>query len=620
MPAILRVFVCLLRPDDNAAHILRILRHTAAKNDTDARVLLLCALPDAIGRQMPEDTPLIRALQSGVMSLNARSGARFELLILSRSWSASARAYIGCENAVSLCRIARDLLTGSKPDAAFAAATISPAAVRDLADGCAAVLFSDLALSCTPDTPTRMFDALRAAGGVCIRAHVLCRREYPQSVFARLCSAGFSLMPPGVPAPDDRPLLVCTDALTEAFSSDMPPATAAADCCFVRRDPPSLSALLDRLHRDCLFRPELFFLLPCAQVFMLFLSALTGLPALAAAAILFPEYHALRRPVRMPGALARLALLPASAGVVFDALLMRLTAGSCLRLRVPFAFLSPAGSVLSGLLLFAAAFRGAHALSVLLPVSALWIAAPYIRPALAGPSIARIPLAPEELSLIHTHAQDAYFSVCSGDASPASAPFCMLCEAAGCMLRLTEPDEAARRMQALLAQCQSGASPAPSAAEQAAMLVCAQYLREHMRDCDAALRPLPAAIESSVLSSPLPQENSRLSAFLRAARIGDSSAFLPSGDPQVQTTALDALFLPLAPARDMPPHPATLPLTHPHAFVRHLRSGLTGQKQEEAADTPGRFLAAAAAALDHPFYALFLRSPVTAPYSALLAV
>ena len=62
---------------------------------------------------------------------------------------------------------------------------------------------------------------------------------------------------------------------------------------------------------------------------------------------------------------------------------------------------------------------------------------------------------------------------------------------AGCMLGVLEPDEAARQTQALLA-----AGPAvDSPVEHAALLVCAQFLRERMADCDAALRALPAQLE-----------------------------------------------------------------------------------------------------------------------------
>lgn len=618
MSAALRILTCMLSGSDDAADVVRVLRHTCARSETDARILLLVALPDAQGEQMPGDVPLIRVLQSGVMSLNARADSRFDLLVLRRTWSAAARAYIGCENAAALCRIARDLLLHGKADAAFAAATVSPAAVKELLSGCSAVLFSDLSLSCTPDTPQRMLAALGASGSGFVRARVLDRREYPQSVLSRLYAAGFSLVPPGVSTPDDCPLLVSCDALDRAFSPDAPSAPAAEGCTFVRREPPLLSALLARFHRDCLFHPGLFSLLPLAQLLLLLAAAASGTPALAAAAVLLPEYRALRYPSRLPGALVRIALLPALAAVSLDALLARVTAKTRFRLRVPHPAMCPAGSVFLGALLFAAAFRGVHALPALLPVAILWLAAPYIHPALSRPTIARIPLSADELSRVRSEAESAYFSVCASAPDPAGIPLRMLGEVAGCMLRLIEPDEAARRAEALLARYLAESSPAASAAGQAAMLACAQYLREHMMDCDAALRPLPASIESLVLSSPLPQGDSRLGAFLRAARTEDASAFRAPFAADGVADPLDTLFLPLAPARDMPPHDITLPLTHPHAFVRLLESDEPCQKQEEAAVSPGRFLVAAAAALAHPFYALLLRSPVAAPYSALL--
>ena len=86
----------------------------------------------------------------------------------------------------------------------------------------------------------------------------------------------------------------------------------------------------------------------------------------------------------------------------------------------------------------------------------------------------------------------------------------MLTACAGRMLGVLETDEAARRVASALLQAQGlidairadepEGAPAVEASELACALASAQFLRENMGDCDAALRTLPTEIEALYLS------------------------------------------------------------------------------------------------------------------------
>ena len=81
---------------------------------------------------------------------------------------------------------------------------------------------------------------------------------------------------------------------------------------------------------------------------------------------------------------------------------------------------------------------------------------------------------------------------------------------------------------------------------------------------------------------------------------------------------LDLLFLPLESAKSSPVYPLSLPLTHPHTF---LRMQLLAKEQPVFLPKPAsQFLFLSAAALNHPFFALLERSPVAGPYMPLLFV
>ena len=352
-------------------------------------------------------------------------------------------------------------------------------------------------------------------------------------------------------------------------------------------------------------------LLPLLRLLVLLLCAWLGVPLLALVAAVVPEGYALAHPRLLPGALVRLSLLPAHALGAADALLRRLLARSrVFRVELPAAAFSPRACTASGAVLLALSIASARALVPLCVVSLLWLAAPLIASALSSPSRERIPLSAAEQEEMLSLARTAFLRLPTRHGAPQEpAPLRMLAACAGCMLGLLEPDEAARRVQALLPLPES----APPAAQQAALLVCAQYLRERMADCDAALRPLPAALENAVRACPPPREDSPLAALLRAARSprsADASAFRPeSAAPE------DALFLPMPPEA-CPKGGALEPLARPHTFLVQQAERWQGGE----ADALLRFLALTCAALGAPFAALLSRSPLAEPAMPLLAL
>ena len=598
-----------------AADVDDALRHLRRLHADSHTLLLFADFHAAPAQRLPGDAPLLRRMQSGVMAMNAQRPGQFLMLWRRRVWDDAARLYLGFEQAQTCRDVIAGLLGGGRTQAVFDAATFAPPSLQGRYD---AVLFSDVSLLCTPDTPARMLDALGDASCVC--APVVSPRAYPETVFARLVrTCGFSLSPlaaaRGALAPrgmldaERHPLLLRAPSLAAPAGGLAP---AAAGCFFMRRRTPTLPPLFAAHQLACRRDAGVQAFLAPLQVALFFLSALLGLPLLAALALL-PEAACLLRPRLLPGALLRTALLPLIAAVSLDALLCRRFAQARrFRPRLPDALMTAPGCLLVGSVLLPVSIASAQALPALLPVALLWLGAPLLLPALHAPSMERIPLDESQQAQLRTLAESAYFDAARSAEQPSALR--MLAACAGCMLGVLEPDEAARQVQALLPDAH-----ARTAGEQAAALACAQFLRERMADCDAALRDLPQAIEAFVRAQPLPAENGRLAAFLRIARSGDASsdALAPlsqagAGNP------LDALFLPLGPARATPCHTLTLPLTHPHTFLSRLLTA--PDAQTDAADALPRFLALSAAALAHPFYALLMRSPVTAPYAPLLCL
>ena len=571
-------------------------------------LLLFCDLPDAPAARLPEEEPVLRQLLQGITAMNARLKGCFSLLVRSRVWDNASRQYLGAGQALSPRQVIAQLLARGKTPAAFDSASIDPASLKGKYD---AVLFSSEQWTCTPDMPMRMLSALDSACEGAVGARVLSRDAYPRSVLSRLCAPGcFSFSPVCCAqkyallrrqrCPAQNPVMYTAAALASEMAASVP---LAKDCFFVQKQPPTLRWLLEEYRHLCRTQESAWLLLPWLQLFALFLSALTGFPILAAAALI-PEIGSLVHPRQWPGMLLRTAFLPLTALLSLDALLCRLFARSpLLRIRVPESLLSPTGCMLTAGLLLPAAFLSVHALAVLLPIALLWLSTPLLVQALDRPTLERIPLDAQDLSHLHSLAEGAYFDAAQA-ASPSPA-LSVLTACAGCMLDLLEPDEAARHALNLL----ETDIPCRAAAEQAALLASAQYLRERAQDCDAALRPLPERLEALVLAAP-PEGTGVLASLLRA--VHDEAFF--SMTEEENTDPMDRLFLPLGPAKETAQHPLSLPLTHPHTFLSRQLLETSDKRADMSDHALGRFLFLAAAALGHPFYALLLRSPVAGAY------
>lgn len=646
--------VILMSPSSpaQADDALRCLRRAGGRGGRDGRTLLLfCDLPEADAIKTPQDEPIVRRLQSGVMAMERRQPGRFLLLVRRRAWDDAARAYLGEGQAHSPRRVIAELLADGSTQAVFDAASFSPASLKGRFE---AVLFADGRLACTPDTPVRMASCLKDAPDGRVGGIVVPYRSEPETVLGRLMRMGYAPSPIRAArrmslarhslVPEDGPTMYAAAALSRmlpapderdekhgdaAVPAPVPPAAGefpcpvAQNCFFVHRLPPTLPGLLADFRAHCLREGGGEALLPIVQMLLLALSAATGSAPLAALAVVLPEAPALLHLRQAPCALVRTALLPIHAAIALDALFSRALARSTrIRLRVPDSLYTSHGCALLGAMLLIAAFFSAQALVPLLAVSLLWLCAPLLLPALASPTRERIPLDADELAQLRTLAESEFYGL-PPETHPSRQ---MLAACAGCMLGTLEPDEAARRVQALLVEIASStAQPADpgivprTAIDQASVLCCAQFLRERMGDCDAAMRSLPAQLEALVSAQPPPAEEGLLPAFLRAARTEDTSPDAidalrgaQGGDP------LETLFLPLASARTAPQHALTLPLTHPHTYLRR-RLLLSSPEASPASDPTDRFLCLCAAALAHPFAALLMRSPIVAPYVPVLS-
>lgn len=647
---LLRVLCAEAASPAQARSLLRRARLMLAPKEA---LLLICDLPESDAAKAPEDDALIRLLQSGTMSASRLCSGRLLLLVRRRVWDDAARAYLGAAQQTSPAQVAAQLLTRGQADAAFEAATFSPASLKGQYD--AMLLMSD-ALFCTPDTPGRMAAALEKSGLSYLCGRILPFRPLEETALSRLGRAGFDLSPiaearqdrlgrQGLSLPGEA-TIYSSEAFPALAQGAFPqtPCPVAEDCLFVRREPDTPGSLLRALRaRQARALGDLFLapkeagvrlaaaeaLLPLVQLALLLLAALTGSAPLAAAVVLVPEGYALFHPRLLPGALVRLALLPARALCSFDALMARLLSQSPrFRVELPSGAMGVPGCVFAGAALLTLALRTVYALAPLLFAGLLWLSAPLLFPALASPLRERIPLDEPERAQLSSLVEASFYRLDSTPDEGIPAPRLMLAACAGCMLRLLEPDEAARRVSALLAPLEA-AAPALAAGDMACLLASAQYLRERMGDCDAALRPLPAQLEALALSLPAPKDEGLLSGFIRVCKAGDTSAaslnalraFVPpsfgkgqKGGSISAVKPVDALFLPHG--LRAPSSPALMPLTHPHAFLRAqlLEAGEPSADESTAVD---RFLVLAAA-LGLPFGPLLLRSPVVAPYASVL--
>lgn len=586
---LLHVVSFVLRTQADADDALRRLRRLSPEDGAQT-LLLFADFPSAAALRLPHESALLRRLQSGIMAMNARRPGRFQLLARRRVWNDAARQYFGAEQPLSCRAVIAQLLRLGETEAAFESATVSPGSLRGRYE---AVLFSDGDLLCTPDMPARMCASLARSASGCVVAAVRSPRLYPETVFARLVRlCGFSLSPLAAAqnawqsrhalADTTQPTLYTAQALMDSLTLPPDEAPAAVGCFFLRRAPLTLAQVYAAYRLRALHRAGADAALPLIQLALLLACALSGAPVLMALALL-PEALALLHPRLLPGALLRTALLPLTAAVSLDALLCRRFARAKLfRLRVPERLISAQGVMLTGAAFLPMALVSAQALAPLLPLLLLWLGAPLLLPALASPTLERIPLSDGDQALLRSLAENAYFGAAQAADEPPALR--MLTACAACMLGLLEPDEAARQAAAL------PDTPPASPAAHAALLVCAQFFRENMGACDAALRRLPAQLEAR--------------ARTRAA------APYHSGTPVLP---IDVLFLPLAPAKTTAMHDATLPLTHPHTFLKRQLMGVSF-----TGDPVLRFLALTAAALGHPFHALLMRSPAAAPYAPLL--
>lgn len=610
---LLCVVLAAPRRAEDVSDLMRTLR---AMRDTADSLLLFCDLPDAFSAALPEDDALIRSLQSGVMSLASRMPGRFLLLVRSRSWDDAARRYLGESQPVRPHAVLAELMVSGHAPSAFSAASFSPAS---LAGQFSAVLFLPASVACTPDVPRRMLAALGECG--MLRARVLPPLLDDEPLLSRLSARGFSLSAPYAAAADllarrnlsidfDQPLLCSAQAVFRLTRRGLSICPLWEEASFVRRRFPTFHAeehSLERLFSSACRSPlpahfddalpkwlralsPLILLMPLLRMLLVFLAAVTGweLPALLA----LIEPYALLHPRLLPGALVRLSLLPVCAVRAFNALFAHgLARSPLIRVRFPSGAKSPTACAVCAVALIPAAFFSLHALAPLFALALLWLCAPLLVRSLDLPARERIPLSAKEHQRLLVLAQEA-FALSGSRAQPGSA---MLAACAGCMLGFLEPDEAARRVQSLCASLPP-LQDAPD--EQACALTAAQFLREHMGSCDAALRELPAQIEAACISAESRAPSSRN--FPDNEKKRDEPALISM--LLERDSAHAALFLPLRLAHSV------CPATHPHAFLR-------GTLPESAAESDGAwaFLFLCDAALGHPFMPIFWRSPHAMP-------
>lgn len=607
--------------------------------DGEISLLLFCDLPASHAAREPADGAIIRTLQSGAMSLNARARSRVMLLVRQRTYSDAERAYLGAAQPLAPMQAVAQMITSGETDARFECATAQPASLKGFAGP---VLFMPASLSCTPDTPVRMARRLGDLNVPFLAARVLAFPMDPPSALVRLAREGFSLsplreasahalVPQGFAKRQETSVLMAAAHALPMLLGDAPEARlcpVAQDCFFAARQIPTLRTLFDESRRFCAralraarsggWKQTAQAMLPLAQLALLFLCAALGSGWLTGIVLLAPEFYALAHPRLLPGALIRLALLPNRAMAALSTLMgFAFARTKRFRLELSPAALGAGGSVFFGSLLLSGALFSVRALVPLFFVSLLWLSAPVLLPSLELPPRERIPLDDSEQREMRALAESAFFSLEDPSRADSVAPAPeMLCACAGCMLGLLEADEAARRASSLCDVLES-APRRLSAQDTACMLASAQFFRERMAECDAALRPLPARIESLARALPRQEESGLLAALLYIASHGDASPeSLQALHGQSFASPLDALFLPLSFALRDAQSDVLLPLTHPHTF---LQGALPDAASAPVQSLP-RFLILAAAVLRMPFEGLLWRSPVLGPYKPLLSI
>ena len=337
-------------------------------------LLLLCDLPDAFSEVMPEDAPLLRALQSAVMAADARCPGHFLLLVRKRVWDDAARLYLGENQPLLPMQTVAALLAHGHAPSAFAAASFSPAS---LAGQFSAALFCPADVSCAPDVPRRMLAALGESGLLAARVLPPLTDDAPLS--NRL--PGFSFWESRAASDDflarrrrarlsDGVLLASSRAFSIVEKTD------GSDVCplwdvpaFVADASPSLRGALRQTRRDLdrlcrLPAPtglqKLMLSTPPLRLLLLFFAAVSGWEWVAVLALLEP--YALLHPRMLPAALVRLAFLPMTALCAVNAFFAhRLARSPLLRVRFPTGAQTPAACAVCGAVLLPAAFLSLRA-------------------------------------------------------------------------------------------------------------------------------------------------------------------------------------------------------------------------------------------------------------------
>ena len=594
---LLHVIRLPLKNPQQIAAALRNARLSCERAKAPVTTLFFCDLPDGSAAQLPGDSDLIRCVQSGVMSMNARRPGMYLFLVRGRRRCNALKTYLGEHQSpcakTALCR----LLSG-EAHGRFEASNVSPSSLTGAFD---AVLITHATLRVTPDLPARMHEALQKSSEAALRAEIVIPRRLEEPLLARLLREGFSLDAPVAHDNTREPLaaIYAAGALGGAF-----PARTAQGCRFVLDAPPTLEDLFFLSLLDDLRDGDKRFLSAPLRLAALLACALFGWQWPALAALFLPELPALMRPRHLPGALVRLCLLPRRALTAVNAWLCRrfsLTA-FCVQCSC-----TAGSAVFFGLLLLFLALRSAGALAALLPVSLLWIGAPAIERALSLPVRERIPLDEDEENTLRRLTLDAARAL-----SPeAKSPEHLLAACALCMLGELEADEAARRAEGMLDQLVPAAS-----FDAACCLYAAQFFQENMTQCDAALRGLPTALEACARAYRPRGGEGRLGALLRIAQenlSGEEAENLlrtaGTGD------AMDGLFL-----RTAPDVPALFPITHPHTYLHQAATDAEKSDPPSETEKANRFLVLACAALGAPFYPLLLRSALIAPYAPFLDI
>ena len=370
---------------DALAHVCQLFSNS---DDFRCSILLFCDLPDAPCAKLPQEDSLIQALHSGIKSMNMHHADSCFLLVRRRVWDDAARQYLGRGQRLSCREVIAQLLLQGESSASFESASIMPASTRDRWE---AVLFSDISIICTPDTPVRTAAYLEKHKLAAVGLRILPRREYPHSALEHLSGhMPFSLSPLHAAkeyalaqqgqVSADQPILYTLQALSVIQMRQ--PAPVAPQCCFTRKHAPDWPSIFSHYRRLCRIAPLSNACVPLIQLACLAAAAVFGIPLFAVCALL-PELWTLFQPSAWPSALLRIALLPLTAPHALDVLLCRLLARSALlRLRVPSLLFSPLVCLFAALALLAAAFVSVYALVSVLPFVMLWLCMPVLYPVL----------------------------------------------------------------------------------------------------------------------------------------------------------------------------------------------------------------------------------------------